>query len=160
MPVGACVLAPPILPRPVPPDSAPFYFPSGVTPPPGEVVLVDLARLDTRTFSLQVFDTDAEDRLEYAWRVISPALDIVPTVGSGVLRSPVRLGRFSAWQVPTLTLQACRGTFAGFLSRDGDELTFELTIRDEIPPDQRFDAEADAYTLVVRWRVVALGSCL
>ena len=157
--LASCVYGPPIYGRETPPDNAPFYFPSGLVPSPFNDVVVDLGAGDTRTFGVQVFDRDPAEELEYEWTLLSPALDVEAVLGSGLLRDPSAINDVYAWQVPRITFQTCQGTVAGFLSEEGDELTFELTIRDEIPEDQRFDETASFYEIVIRWNVVALGNC-
>jgi hypothetical protein len=154
-----CVYGPPLYGRDAPPDNAPFYFPSGLVPSPFNDVVVDLAAGDTRTFGVQVFDRDPDEELEYEWTLLSPSLDVEAVLGSGLLRDPSAINNVYAWQVPRISFQTCQGTVAGFLSEEGDTITFELTIRDEIPVDQRFDDSAGFYEIIIRWDVVALGNC-
>jgi hypothetical protein len=155
----SCVYGPPLYGRETPPDNAPFYFPSGLVPSPFNDVIVDLGAGDTRTFGLQVFDRDRDEELEYEWTLLSPALDVEAVLGSGLLTDPSAINDVYAWQVPRISFQTCQGTVAGFLSEEGDEITFELTIRDEIPEEQRFDDSASFYEIIIRWNVVALGNC-
>ncbi len=154
----ACVYTPPIRERPAPADNAPFYFPTGVTPSLDQDVVLDLTAGDTRTFGLQVFDTDPTDDLQFTWVLIVPDGSFVVPINSGSLTGPQEIGDVFAWEVPPVVLQSCQG-LAGVLDSAGDMVVLQLTINDPIPEQQRFDPGAVAYQLVVRWTIEAVGNC-
>jgi hypothetical protein len=155
----ACVYGPPLRGRQAPPDNAPFYFPTGIDPSPFEPVLMDLSAGDSRSFGLQVFDTDPDDVLRYTWTLTIPDLAIAPILAQGELGAGSPLSTIASWQVPGIQFQTCQGALLNLLSEAGDEVALELTITDEIPEDQRFDDSATAYEIVVRWNLVAVGQC-
>lgn len=150
--VAGCPIAPPLT-DPVVFDSAPFLFPDGVDPAVDEDVILDLATRERQTFTVDVYDWDGDDVLTYRWTLVSD--DLQGSLGNGELRDPSPIGDAFAFRVPPTVIDTC----GVLLGRDGDTLTLELEITDEIPEAQRFDPAADAYRLSLSWRVRASGEC-
>jgi hypothetical protein len=122
-------------------------------------VVLDLTAGDSRTFGLQVFDTNADDDMSFSWDLIVPQSNIFSPIGRGELVNSQAIGDVFAWEVPPVVLQACQGVLGNILEEPGESVILQLTIDDPIPEDQRFDPGAVAYQLVVRWTVESVGSC-
>jgi len=152
--IGAtgCPIAPPLS-DPIVFDSAPFLFADGVDPSVDEDVILDLATNERQTFTVDVYDWEAGDTLTYRWTLVSD--DLQGSLGNGELRDPSPIGDAFAYRVPPTVIDTC----GVLLGRDGDTLTLELEITDEIPEAQRFDPAADAYRLTLSWQVRASGEC-
>lgn len=149
--VPCCVL-PPELSEPVATDLPPFYFPDGLDPSPLQDVLLELGDDQRVELTASIFEFDPADTLEYEWRVVRGDAS---TTSSGILRNPVPIGDAFAYRVPTQTITSC----GILLGQDGDTATVILTVTDPIPEALRLDVAADAYRIVVVWRVVARGNC-
>lgn len=134
-------------------DSAPFYFPDGLVPDPSTDLVLDLAAADEQTFDVQVYEWDPDDTLTYRWTFVSS--DFSGELGSGELDAPIAVGDAWVHQVPAVRVSGC----GEFLRRDGDVLLLRLEVVDEIPATQRFDENAEDYSFVVDWRIVASGEC-